>query len=127
MGNTKINSWDELRKYRKDVVAEAGKTADETVIAVGMATCGVAAGADAVMEALKDELGKAGVSNVSLISTGCYGFCYAEPMVEVRVPGAPGIKYGYVDEKLARSIVRQHIVKGELLDDAIIGQEVQKP
>lgn len=124
---SKINSWDELKKMRGDIINESNQSSDQTVIAIGMATCGVAAGAGAVMDALKDEMEKAGVQNVSLISTGCYGFCYAEPMVEVRAPGAPGIKYGYVDEDLARSIIRNHIVKGEILDRAIVGQEVQKP
>jgi (2Fe-2S) ferredoxin len=127
MGISKISSWDELKKLREGVISDAGKSAGETVVAVGMATCGVAAGAGAVMDALKDEIAKAGIKNVSLISTGCYGFCYAEPMVEVRSPGAPGIKYGYVDEELARAIVRRHLAKGELLDNAILGQEVQKP
>jgi len=127
MAETKINSWDGLKKYRENVISETGKKAGETVIAVGMATCGVAAGANSVYAALQDELQKAGVKNVSLMSTGCYGFCYAEPMVEVRVPGAPGIKYGSVNDETAREIIRKHIVKGELLDNAIIGQEVQRP
>jgi NADP-reducing hydrogenase subunit HndB len=123
MGTSKINSWDELKKYRANVNGGS----DGTVIAVGMATCGIAAGAGAVMDALKDEMDKRGVNDVSLVSTGCYGFCYAEPLVEVRVPGAPVIRYGYVDEQTARRIVSEHIVKGELLDNIIIGQEVQKP
>ena len=127
MGANKINSWDDLKKFRGEIKNESDKKAGETVIAVGMATCGVAAGADAVMNALKDEIEKANVQNVSLISSGCYGFCYAEPMVEVRAPGEPGVKYGNVDDKLAREIIRKHIVDGEILDKAVIGQEVQKP
>ena len=127
METARINSWDELKKRRGEIKAEAESAAEITEIAVGMGTCGVAAGAGAVYDALKDELQKSGAKNVSLVSTGCYGFCFAEPMVEVRIPGEPGVKYGYVDDKLARDIINRHIVKGELLDRAILGQEVQKP
>lgn len=123
----KVQSWDDLKKLRGEIKSEIDKASAQTVIAVGMATCGVAAGANEVMDALKDELRKSGVGNVSLVATGCYGFCYAEPMVEVREPGAAGVKYGYVNEETARQIIRKHILKGELLDHVILGQEVQKP
>ncbi|MCL2708058.1 MAG: (2Fe-2S) ferredoxin domain-containing protein [Defluviitaleaceae bacterium] len=122
----RIDSWESLKDYKKKITKDA-ENETNVVVAVGMATCGVAAGADTVMDALKDEIEKTGLSNVSLVSTGCLGFCYAEPMVEVRVPGEPWIRYGYIDEKTARGIVRRHIIKGELLDSAIIGQEVQRP
>ena len=123
----KIDSWDALKALRGEINRQSAAEPDRTVVAVGMATCGVAAGAKAVMDALRDELDKAGAGGVSLVSTGCYGFCYAEPMVEVKTPGAPGIKYGYVDGDIARQIVRRHIMEGDLLDSNIIGQEVQKP
>jgi len=127
MSKIKLNSWDGLKKFRGEIINEAAASTDAYTIAVGMGTCGVAAGGDVVMAALKDEIQKLGVKNVSVVPTGCYGFCYAEPMVEVHTPGQRGIKYGYVDDKIARVIIRKHIIGGELLDKAIIGQEVQRP
>lgn len=127
MAEMKIKSWDALKKMREDINEENKKASAQTVIAVGMGTCGAAAGANEVLEVIKDELNKCELDNVVLISTGCYGICYAEPIVEVRLPGAPGVKYGYVNDETARKIVQEHVIKGELLDRAIVGQEVQKP
>ena len=127
MKQEKLTSWDDLKRYRAEIANKMSQTANETLIAVGMATCGEAAGAKAVMEALGDEIKAKGVKHVKVVPTGCFGFCYAEPMLEVRSPGQPGIKYGYVDDKIARVIIRKHIIDGELLDNAILGQEVQKP
>ena len=121
----KIKSWDELKKYRADNVSRSG--GEHTVLAVGMATCGVAAGARDVAKTLEDEIARQGLENVSVMATGCYGFCYAEPMVEVRVPGKPAVRYGYVDAALARDIVHRHLARGEILTKYVLTQEVERP
>ena len=125
----KLKSWDALKNLRNKTKEEKEKNSgnNDIVLAVGMATCGVAAGAGKVMQTLRDEIQKADLKNVTIVSTGCYGFCYAEPMVEVRTAGKPGTKYGYVDEDIARAIVQKHVLKGETLNDNIIKQEVQRP
>lgn len=128
----KMKSWEELKKIREEAASgtnlrTTGENPDRIVLAVGMATCGIAAGARTTMEALFDEVAKAKLDNVSIISTGCFGFCYAEPMVEVRMPDQPPIRYGYVDDKLAREIVQKHLLKGQLIDNAIISKEVRRP
>ena len=126
----KITSWDELKKFRKDVQNSANTYASETdcvVLAVGMATCGVAAGAQETMDALMEAAKKNHLANVSVIPTGCYGFCYAEPMVEVRMPGKPPVRYGNVDEKLGHEIVVRHVMNGEIIEAAVIKQEVLRP
>ena len=119
----KIKSWDELKNYRDARRAEHDE--EHTVLAVGMATCGVAAGAREVSEALSDEIKKQGLENVSVVATGCYGFCYAEPMVEVRKAGKT-FRYGPVDDELARNIVRKHVADGEVLEENLIRQEVER-
>jgi (2Fe-2S) ferredoxin len=122
----KIKSWDELKRYRESITQKAAESAKKITVAVGMGTCGMAAGAGEVYEALEDELNKANRSqSVSLISVGCYGFCYAEPMVEVRIAGKPVVQYGYIDPKTARAIVREHIENDEILRDHVINQEVR--
>lgn len=128
--SNKLKSLDELRKLR-DQAAENTKLRDvddekRAVLAVGMATCGIAAGARTTMSALRDAIDKNGVQNVSIVATGCFGYCYAEPLVEVRMPGQEPIRYGNVDEARAREIVEKHIMRGELLDNAIIGREVPR-
>ena len=127
MDNTteKLKSWDDLKKFRES--KRAGQSEEQTVLAVGMATCGVAAGAREVSEALSDEIKKQGLENVSVMATGCYGFCYAEPMVEVRVPGENIVRYGYVNKDLAREIVRKHLMRGQILEQYELTQEVSRP
>ncbi len=136
-----IKSWDELKKIRENALNNTGlrTTGDNplrTVIAVGMATCGIAAGAKSVMEALFNEIQKAKsegeheksvLDNVSIISTGCFGYCYAEPMVEVRCADKPPVKYGHVTEAIAADIIRKHILEGKLLDDVVFAKEVGSP
>jgi len=117
----RINSRDDLKKLR-----EGYKSSVETVVAVGMATCGIAAGARDVTEALKDEIKNRGL-NIEVVPTGCYGFCFAEPLVEIRAPGKPVVRYGHVDGQVAREIVEKHLVRGESLSQYIITQEVTRP
>lgn len=129
MGN-KLKSLDDLRKLRDEAarntkLRETGEE-DRTVIAVGMATCGIAAGARKTMEAIREAVDSNSLDSVNIVATGCFGYCYAEPLVEVRVPGQEPIRYGNVDEARAREIVEKHIMHGELLDNAIIGREVPR-
>jgi NADP-reducing hydrogenase subunit HndB len=90
-------------------------------IVVGMATCGIAAGARPVMNAFVEELAKRKLSDVSVTMTGCIGVCRLEPIVEVF--DADGTKVTYVKmtaEKAAR-IVSEHIVNGRVCQDLTIG------
>ncbi|MBF0478664.1 MAG: (2Fe-2S) ferredoxin domain-containing protein [Candidatus Omnitrophica bacterium] len=87
-------------------------------IKVGMSTCGIAAGADVVMAALKDEARKNNVS-VRIEQCGCAGMCFAEPLVEVFVEGVPQVTYGAVKEDTARAIIQKHVMGKEILNDYI--------
>ena len=96
-------------------------------IIVGLATCGIAAGAKKVADALRNEIDRLKLTNVSIITTGCLGYCYAEPMVEVRMPGKESVYYGYVTEKVAREIVSGHLAHGEPVTRNILNVEVNAP
>lgn len=90
-------------------------------VVVGMATCGIAAGARPVMNAFVEELAKRKLGDVSVTMTGCIGVCRLEPIVEVF--SADGSKVTYVKmtaEKAAR-IVSEHIVNGRVCQDLTIG------
>lgn len=128
---SKVKSLEELKKIREQAKSNTnlrttGDNPDRTVIAIGMATCGIAAGARKSMTALLDEMDKNNVQNVSVVATGCLGYCYAEPLVEVREPGKEPLRYANVDEARAREIIQKHIMNGELVDNAILGREVPR-
>lgn len=83
-------------------------------VMVGAATCGLAAGAGAVIAEFKRELEKAGLAGkVDLVETGCIGLCYAEPLVEVRAAGQPSVLYSKVSPKDVARIVESHLAGGE--------------
>lgn len=95
-------------------------------VVVGMATCGIAAGARPVMNAFVEELGKRKLSDVTVTMTGCIGVCRLEPIVEVH--DAEGKKVTYVKmtpEKAAR-VVAEHIVNGRVCQDLTIGAAVEE-
>ncbi len=82
-------------------------------IQVGTAPCGLAKGARGVVTTLQKELDKAGV-DASVVQVGCIGMCYAEPTVEVLIPGKPKLTYGNFTADTASSLVKA-LAKGKLL------------
>ena len=93
-------------------------------IRVGMSTCGVAAGADEVYQALVEEAQKRKVA-IAIHKCGCLGMCYAEPLVEVRVQGLPVVVYGRVTRDIAHDIIEKHVCNKVLVNDAIFELEVR--
>ncbi|HOB63929.1 MAG: (2Fe-2S) ferredoxin domain-containing protein [Clostridiales bacterium] len=97
--------------------------AGDTRIVVGMATCGIAAGARPVLNAFVEEITKRNLKNVKVTQSGCLGMCKLEPMVEVYVPGKEKVTYVKVTADSARRIVAEHIVNGNPVLDFVIGNE----
>jgi len=79
------------------------------LILVGDVTCGRAAGSAEIIEGIRSELRTAG-KRARVASVGCLGMCYAEPMIEIALPGGPSVLYGNVTPDVARQLVRSHIV-----------------
>lgn len=122
---SKIKSLEELKSLRNKLkeniqVREEGD--NKVKVIIGMATCGIAAGARETMNAMVDEASILGIQNVIVIQSGCMGSCYAEPTVEIREIGKEPILYGNVSPDLGREIVRKHIKDGELVQNLIIGK-----
>lgn len=120
-----IKSLDELKalrdKYKSSVEMRSSTDEESRVrIAVGMATCGIASGSRETINAIVDEVRAQGLNNVSVVQTGCLGYCYAEPVVEIRMPGKEPVLYGNVDSKRGREIVNKHIKNGEVITDLVI-------
>ena len=95
--------------------------ASETRVVVGMATCGISAGARPVFNAFVDEVAARQLKNVKVTRTGCMGMCALEPIVEVHVPGEEPVTYIHVDPDKARKIVANHIVNGNVCTEYLIG------
>jgi NADP-reducing hydrogenase subunit HndB len=120
----KINSLDDLKKIRDGALSkiEMRSAADSpegmVQVRVAMATCGIASGAKPIMDFFTDELEKRGVGAV-ITQTGCMGYCYAEPTVEVLMPGKEPMVFGFVDQKRADEIIEKYIKNGELVEGII--------
>ncbi len=113
-----MKSLTELTALRDKLKAEMD---ENTRIVVGMATCGIAAGARPVFNRFSDEVGSRHLANVSVIQTGCVGVCQFEPVVEVFVPGKDKVTYvNMTADKVAR-IVADHIVNGNPVSEYTIG------
>ena len=111
-----------IREKMKDKVAirEAG---DNTVrIVVGMATCGIAAGARPVLSQFVEEINKEGLSDkVTVTQTGCIGLCQYEPIVEVFESGKEKTTYVKMDAEKAKRVVAEHIKGGKVVSEYTIG------
>ena len=94
---------------------------DEIRVVVGMATCGIAAGARPVLNALNDEIVKRNLSNVKVTQTGCIGVCRLEPIVEVYVPGEEKVTYVKMTPEKVPAIVTEHIVNLNVVTEYTIG------
>ncbi len=104
-----------LRKERTDGVR----------IVVGMATCGIAAGARPVLNAFVQEIDKRGITDVMVTQTGCIGMCRLEPIVEVYVPGQEKVTYVHMTAEKAAKVVAEHIVNNQPVIEYTIGAETK--
>ncbi|HPS62748.1 MAG TPA: (2Fe-2S) ferredoxin domain-containing protein [Bacteroidales bacterium] len=120
----KIKSLAELKKMqdslraRIDLREKSNDPESRIQVKVAMATCGIASGAKEVMEVFIEEFGKRNIDAV-VTQTGCMGYCYAEPTVEITLPGQEPITFGYVDGKKASKIIDKYILNNELVDGII--------
>lgn len=120
----KIKSLEDLRKMKQNLehemnIREKSNMPESLVqIRVAMATCGIASGARTVMNALVEKIEKDRIPAV-VTQGGCMGYCYAEPTIEVKVPGKDPVVFGYVDSQKAVEILEKYVVNGELLEGII--------
>ena len=102
-----------LRKEREDGVR----------VVIGMATCGIAAGARPVMTAFLEEAAKRNLSNVVIEQTGCIGMCALEPIVEVYVQGKEKVTYVKMTAEKVAKIISDHIVNGVPVSEYTVGAQ----
>ncbi len=103
----------------KTKLRDKSETPEQLVqVKVAMATCCIASGSRETMNYIVDELDKRNIDAV-VTQTGCMGYCYAEPTVEVIIPGKEPMVFGYVDVKKADEIIEKYIKGGTLVEGII--------
>lgn len=111
-----IQSLDELKKLREQHQSTTklrsgdGDTADQIEILIGMATCGIAAGARETLGEFTKQFAEKNITGVKIVPVGCLGLCKAEPMIQVNVPGEQPVVYGNITKDNVEKVVTQHII-----------------
>ena len=110
---------EDLKKIREDArksttLREGGASVK---ITVHMGTCGIAAGAREVMDALMKEMAETDREDIHVMNSGCMGMCSSEPNVTVEIKGQDPIIYQHVDRNKMRQIFKRHVLKGEVQTD----------
>lgn len=108
-------------KMKNQVSMRKDDDANATRIVVGMATCGIAAGARPVLSALVEEVAKRNLAHVTVAQTGCIGMCKLEPIIEVMAPGKEKVTYVKMDAEKALRVISEHIVNGRVVTEYTIG------
>lgn len=119
-----MKSLEELRAIREKMQGQVGlREEDETVtrVVVGMATCGIAAGARPVLNAFVEGVADKGIGNkVMVTQTGCIGMCKYEPIVEIMEPGKDKVTYVKMTAEKAKEVIDQHLIRGQIVSDYTI-------
>ncbi len=111
----------EIREVMKRQIRLTDPDSDEIRVVVGMATCGIAAGAEPVLEAFREEVRKRGLQNVTVTQTGCIGLCRLEPIAEVHFPGKEKVTYVKLTPYMVPKIVSEHLVNHRVVNEYTIG------
>ena len=114
-----------IREKIKNKVSIRENSDNTTRIVVGMATCGIAAGARPVLAAFVEGVNEAGLSEtVTVTQTGCIGVCQYEPVVEIYEAGKEKVTYVKMTAEKAKEVVEKHIKNGQVIDAYTIGANV---
>lgn len=119
-----MKSLEELKALRdkaRDNIGIRTETNDNVHVVVGMATCGIAAGARPVLAAFVDEVASEKLGGVTVGQTGCIGICQYEPVVEVYAKDKSKTTYVKMTPEKAIKVVHQHLIGGKVVEEYTIG------
>ena len=119
-----MKSLEELKAIREKMQKQMDvreNNEDNIRVVVGMATCGIAAGARPVLAAFLEEVAKRELKNVTVTQTGCIGLCRLEPIAEVYVPGEEKVTYVKLKPEMVPRIVTEHLVNHNVVTEYTIG------
>ncbi|MBM6921203.1 (2Fe-2S) ferredoxin domain-containing protein [Phocea massiliensis] len=110
-----------IRDRMKGAINVREENGDKIRVVVGMATCGIAAGARPVLNKFTEEVAKRNLLNVSVTQTGCIGICQYEPVVEIFTPDGKKTTYVKMTPEKAVQVVADHLVNGNVVSEYTIG------
>ena len=107
---------DDLKKIRERTLPTLclGSCKERAKVTLHMGTCGLAAGAGPIMDALKEEMAAAGRDDIRVVVSACAGMCSSEPNVTVELQGADPVVYQHMDASRMRQVFRRHVLRGEV-------------
>jgi NADP-reducing hydrogenase subunit HndB len=118
----KLKTIEDLKRLRSEAQAEIKVRLETgTKITVGMGTCGIAAGARDTMHAILEELKKREIE-ANVTTVGCIGMCVKEPLVDIEQAGRPRITYGTVKPNMVPRLIEEHLIKGNVVDEWVVGR-----
>ncbi|MEA3407767.1 MAG: (2Fe-2S) ferredoxin domain-containing protein [Chloroflexota bacterium] len=118
----RLKSLEDLRALRAEVLEETKiQRETNTLIIVGMGTCGIAAGARETMRAILREL-EARDIEAHVKTVGCIGMCAKEPLVDIRQGDEPRITYGYLTAEKVPHLIEEHLIKGNVVEEWVVGK-----
>jgi len=114
-----VKSLDDLKKIREEALKkqQMKETSGKTEVIVGMGTVGIAAGARETLKAILDMIEEDNLEDIIVRQTGNIGLDSFEPIVQVVLPGKEKVTYGRVNGEMARKIIKQHILGGEIVKE----------
>ena len=119
-----MKSLEELKAIKAKMQDKVSirQASGETRVVVGMATCGIAAGARPVLNAFVEGVNEAGLTeSVIVTQTGCIGICQYEPVVEVYAKGEEKVTYVKMTAEKAKEVIEKHIKGGKVITEYTIG------
>jgi len=128
----KIKSIEELKKIREDNLGRVSlrehgdNTEGKIEVMIGMATCGISAGARETLNAFTEELQKEKLNHVKVIPVGCIGYCHSEPTVQVNRSGESPVLYGKVKPEKVHRIIEEHIKGGNPIKDLVLEMDFER-
>ncbi len=111
-----------IRDKMKRIVDTREAAHDTTRVVVGMATCGIAAGARPVLNAFTEEIARRELHGVLVTQTGCIGMCQKEPLLDVVRPGEDRVTYGPVKPTDVPRIIADHLINGVVVEDLVVAK-----
>jgi NADP-reducing hydrogenase subunit HndB len=110
---------DDLKKIKEETAKSTSLRDGEAnvKITVHMGTCGIAAGAREVMNALMEEMAQTDRQDIRVVTSGCMGMCSSEPNVTVEIEGAEPIVYQKMEANRMRQVFKRHVLLGEVQTD----------
>jgi NADP-reducing hydrogenase subunit HndB len=117
-----IKSLEELQQLRAGMTqAVRSRRQTNTVITVGMGTCGIAAGARETLQAIEEELAKRQIDAL-LVTAGCIGVCIREPLVDIQQAGGSRIVYANIQPEMVPRLIEEHVLKGQPVKEWVLGR-----